>query len=84
MNHFIDMIFELLLDGAIEATGFKGIPTPVRILLAVSIMAFVFGVCGLLIYVGLGTGNVILQILGTALIAVFIVILAQKMKQRMK
>ena len=62
LDDFIELILELILDGAIEAAGSKRVPMPVRILLAAMIMALVFSVCGLLIYIGVGTGNALVGV----------------------
>lgn len=84
LDDFIELILELILDGAIEAAGSKRVPMPVRILLAAMIMALVFSVCGLLIYIGVGTGNAGLKILGTAIVVVFIVLAIVKIRKYKK
>ena len=84
MDDFIELILELILDGAIEAAGSKRVPTPVRILLAAIILILVFGVCGLLIYIGVDTGNAGLTVLGTAIAVVFIVLAIVKIRKHKK
>lgn len=78
------MILELILDGAIEVAGNKRVPMPVRILLAAMILVLVIGVCGLLIYIGVDTGNAGLMVLGTAIVVVFIVLAIVKIRKHKK
>ncbi len=84
LDDFIELILELILDGAIEAAGSKKMPMPVRIILAVVILALIFGVCGLLIYIGIDTGNAGLTVLGTAIAVVFIVLAIVKIRKHKK
>ena len=84
LDDFIELILELILDGAIEAAGSKRVPMPVRILLAAMIMALVFSVCGLFIYIGVDTGNAGLTVLGTAIVVVFIVLAIVKIRKYKK
>jgi len=84
LDDFIELILELILDGAIEAAGSKKVPMPMRIILAAIILAFVFGVCGLLICIGVDTGNMGLMVLGTAIAVVFIVLAIVKIRKHKK
>ena len=84
LDDFIELILELILDGAIEAAGSKKVPMPVRIILASMILALVFGVCGLLVYIGVDIGNAGLIVLGTAIIVVFIILAIVKIRKHKK
>ena len=84
LDDFIELILELILDGAIEAAGSKRVPMPVRIILASMILALVFGVCGLLVYIGVDIGNAGLIVLGTAIIVVFIILAIVKIRKHKK
>ena len=83
LDDLIELILELILDGAIEAAGSKRIPMPVRITIATMILAMIFSVCGLLIYIGVDTGNTGLMVLGTAIV-VFIVLANVKIRKHKK
>jgi len=84
LDDFIELILELILDGVIEAAGSKRVPMPVRIILASMILALVFGVCGLLVYIGVDIGNAGLIVLGTAIIVVFIILAIVKIRKHKK
>ena len=84
LDDFIELILELILDGAIEAAGSKKVPILVRIILAAMILALVFGICELLIYIGVDTGNARLTVLGTAIVVVFIVLAIVKIRKHKK
>ena len=76
----LDIIFELILNGAIEAVGSKKVPIAFRIALALVLLIFIYGVCGLLIYVGIETGNMALAVLGVLLLVIFTVLIISKVK----
>ena len=76
----LDIIFELILNGAIEAVGSKKVPIVFRIALALVLLIFIYGVCGLLTYVGIETGNTALAVLGVLLLVIFTVLIISKVK----
>ena len=84
LDDFIELILELILEGAVEATGSKKVPILVRIILAAMILALIFGVCGLLIYIGVDTGNMGLMVLGATIAVVFIVLAIVKIRKHKK
>ena len=80
-NDIIEVILELVLEGVIEAAGSKSVPMPVRIFLTIIILALLFGVCGLVIGMGISSGNVVLTIIGVGLLLVFTVMGYSKIKK---
>lgn len=77
----LDIILEIILNGAIEAVGSKKVPIAFRVTLALILLVFIYGVCGLLIYVGVEASNVALDALGVLLIVVFTVLIILKVKK---
>lgn len=77
----LDIILELVLDGAIGVVGSKKIPIAIRIPVALILLLFIYGTCGLLIYVGKATNSIALSIIGILLIAIFTVLIISKVKQ---
>lgn len=71
LDDVIEVVLELVLDGAIEAAGSKKVPMPIRILAAGIILVFALGLIGLLFWVGLDSGNTGLMILAAVLLVVF-------------
>lgn len=52
MDIMIEIIIEILFEGAMEAVENKWIPKVIRIILAVLLLAFYFGLVGLFFYWG--------------------------------
>ena len=71
LDDIIEVVLELVLDGAIEAAGSKKIPMPVRILAAGIILVFALGLIGLLFWVGMDSGSTGLMILAAVLLVIF-------------
>ena len=81
LDDIIEIILELILDGMIEATGSKKVPMPIRIGLGVLLTAIVIGVCGLLLYVGIGSGSILLIIISVVLLAAAAIWVYSKIKK---
>ena len=71
LDDMIEVVLELVLDGAIEAAGCKKVPMPIRILAAGIVFVFALGLIGLLFWVGMDSGSTGLMILSAVLLAVF-------------
>lgn len=71
LDDIIEVVLELVLDGAIEAAGSKKVPMPIRILLGGIILAFALGLIGLLFCAGMDSGNTGLMILAAVLLLAF-------------
>ena len=71
LDDIIEVVLELVLDGAIEAAGSKKVPMPIRILAAGIILVFALGLIGLLFWVGMDSGSTGLMILAAVLLVVF-------------
>lgn len=76
----LDIILELILNGAFEAVGSKKVPIVFRIVLALILLTFIYGVCGLLIYVGIETSNIALAVMGILLLVVFTLLIISKVR----
>lgn len=82
LDDILELILEIVLDGVIEAAGNEKVPKKIRIILAAVTFPFVFGICGLLIYVGIRTEEFLLIIIGTVLLMGFMIMVAQKYRAR--
>lgn len=71
LDDIIEVVLELVLDGAIEAAGSKKVPMPIRILAAGIILVFALGLIGLLFWVGMDSSSTGLMILAAVLLVVF-------------
>lgn len=71
LDDIIEVVLELVLDGAIEAAGSKKVPMPIRILAAGIILVFALGLIGLLFWVGMDSGSIGLMIFAAVLLVVF-------------
>ena len=69
MDDLLELILEIILEGAAAAADSRRVPLPVRILLAALMILFFGGIAGLLIWTGIGSGNGILAVLGGLLLA---------------
>ena len=77
----LDIILELILEGAIGVVDSKKIPIAIRIPVALLLLLFIYGTYGLLIYVGKATNSIALRIIGILLIVIFTVLIISKVKQ---
>lgn len=69
MDDLLELVLEIILEGAATAADSKRVPLPVRILLAALVILFFGGIAGLLIWTGIGSGNGMLAVLGGLLLA---------------
>lgn len=81
MDDLLELVLEIVLEGAIEAAGSRRVPLPVRIGLALLVAAFFGGIVGLLLWVGIDTRNWPLTALGAGLGAICVVGLWAKIRQ---
>lgn len=81
MDDLLELVLEIVLEGAIEAAGSRRVPLPARIGLAALLAAFFGGIVGLLLWVGIDTRNWPLAALGAGLGAVCVVGLWAKIRQ---
>ena len=68
VDDLIELVLELVLDGMIEAAGSKRVPMPIRIALAAILAVLVLGLFGLLLWVGIGSGSVLLIVIDVVLL----------------
>lgn len=71
LDDIIEVVLELVLDGAIEAAGSKKVPMPIRILAAGIVLVIALGLIGLLFWVGVDSNSTGLMILAAVLLVVF-------------
>lgn len=71
LDDIIEVVLELVLDGAIEAAGSKKVPMPIRILAAGIVLVIALGLIGPLFWVGVDSNSTGLVTLAVVLLVVF-------------
>lgn len=56
MDMILEIVLEIVLEGAVDMSTNRKVPLPVRILLAVFLIALYLGFCGFLLYLGISEG----------------------------
>ena len=84
LDDILEIVFDFIVEGAIQAVDCKRVPMFVRVLSAAVIMVLLFGVCGFLIGIGISEGENILIVLGVGLFVVFAVLAIYKVIQHKK
>lgn len=69
MDYILEIILEILVDGALAGAVDKKVPLPLRILLGLILLGLFGGTIGLLCWVGIDTGKWQLTGLGLFLLA---------------
>ena len=80
LDDIIEIILELILDGMVEAAGSKKVPMPIRIALGSFLALLVLALFGLLLYVGISSGSIVLIALSAVLIVASIIWATVKIK----
>lgn len=80
MDDLMEIVLEILVEGALEASGSKRVPLPARIALGAALVLFFYGTAGAVLWCGLDTGNIPLALLGALLFAGFTAIAAVKIR----
>ena len=68
MDSLLELVLEIVVEGAIGAAGSRQVPLPVRLVLGGLLLALLLGLSGLLVWVGLDTGRWFLVALGIAIL----------------
>ena len=82
MDDLLDLLLDILVDGAIGAAEDRRVPLWVRILLTAVLLALFLGVSGLLIAAGIGTGRWGLIVLGVLFLVFTAGMTAHKLRRR--
>lgn len=69
LDDLLELILELILDGMVEAAGSKAVPKPVRILLSVILALAFLAFFGLLLYIGIDSGSIVMIVITVTLFA---------------
>lgn len=80
MDDLIEIVLEIVLEGAMEATGSKKVPLPLRVALGAAVMLFFYGIAALVIFAGVHGGSFWLTLLGAAMAAGFTGLAASKIR----
>ena len=81
LDDLIELVLEILLDGAMEAAESKRVPMPARIALGAGVALFFLAVVGLVFWAGVGTGNPGLIALALILLAFVVIVFWSKVKE---
>ena len=84
MDDFLELLLDILVDGAMDAAGSPRVPLWARILLGAVLLAFFLGLSGLLIAAGIGTGRWGLIVLGALFLTGTAGMAVHKLRQRRK
>lgn len=67
LDDLLELILELILDGMVEAAGNKAVPKPVWILLSVILALAFLAFFGLLLYIGIDSGSIVMIVITVTL-----------------
>ena len=81
LDDIVEVVLELILDGMVEAANSKKAPMPIRIALAAILGLLVLALFGLLLWVGISSGSVLLIVLAVVLLAACIAWVCFKVKK---
>ena len=84
MDDFLELLLDILVDGAMAAADSPRVPLWVRILLGAVLLALFLGISGLLMAAGIGTGRWGLTVLGVLFLAGAAVLVVHKLRRRKK
>ncbi|MBQ6550260.1 MAG: hypothetical protein IJL78_02500 [Lachnospiraceae bacterium] len=82
MGMIFEILFELIVDGSVEALGDKKVPAVVRVLAALVLIVGLGGLVGLVIIYGIADQNWLMAGLGAALGAFFLFGILRTVKKR--
>ena len=81
MDDLLEILFEFVLDGMMEAAGDKQVPKAVRVVLSVILAVVFLGFFGLLIWVGIRNESVLMMILSVVLLTAAVIGICYKVKK---
>ena len=81
MDDLLELVLEIILEGAAAAADSKRVPLPVRILMAALMILFFGGIAGLLLWTGIGSGSWGLAVLGILLLVGFAALVLVRVKR---
>ncbi|MBQ5312892.1 MAG: hypothetical protein J6K30_02435 [Oscillospiraceae bacterium] len=81
MADILEMIFTVVLDGAIDAAGAKSVSLPARMAVTAVLVLFVLGTSLPLIFIGVKTNSIGLVLLGVVLLLAYAIIIVNKIKK---
>ena len=82
MDDFLDLLLDILVDGAVGAVDSPRVPLWARILLGAVLLALFLGLSGLLMAAGIGTGRWGLIVVGVLFLAGTAVLVGRRLRQR--
>ena len=81
LDDIIEVVLELILDGMVETASSKKVPMPIRIALATILGLLVLALFGLLLWVGISSGSVLVIALDAVLLGACILWICFKVKK---
>ena len=84
MDMLIEILLEIIIEGALEAAESKKVPMPVRILLAAGVVLIFGAVVGMLLWNGVIRKSLLLIICGVLFLALVILLAANKITRFQK
>ena len=84
LDTLIEILLEIIIEGALEAAESKKVPMPVRILLAAGVVLIFGAVVGMLLWNGVIRKSLLLIICGVLFLALVILLAANKITRFQK
>lgn len=81
LDAIVEIILDIILEGAIEAAGSKKVPLPVRVILAGMIILLSLGVVALVFWIGISRKSTILIFIAAAMLIGFAYLCFSKVRQ---
>lgn len=81
LDAIVEIILDIILEGAIEAAGSKKVPLPVRVILAGMIILLSLGVVALVFWIGISRKSTILIFSAAAMLIGFAYLCFSKVRQ---
>lgn len=81
LDAIVEIILDIILEGAIEAAGSKKVPLPVRVILVGMIILLSLGVVALVFWIGISRKSTILIFIAAAMLIGFAYLCFSKVRQ---
>lgn len=81
METLIEILVEIVLEGAQEAVGARKLPYPVRVFAAVLLLIFSVGVIGFIVFLAVKTKSRVVAGIAVFLLVMFVVAAAKKYRE---
>ena len=81
LDDIIEILLELVLDGAMEAVDSPKVPMPLRIFLGGLVLGVALSLVGLIAWVGISSGSILIMLIAAALLVGVTILVVRKVKK---